>query len=313
MNNQQTSPSHAEIADGLKDLSPHKLALGGLFELEINYYTDGANLSCSFSGATITQPVEVSKYLVLAPTGDRGRCTLSCALPGLEIEFSAFLALLLEKIRLGSPPSDAIYEQLDSWKSLAAGPEQIDSLGVIGLYGELWIALQLAKAGAGIDTWTALEASVFDFSHKGVEIEVKTTTKQNHVHRISRPDQLLGSIGSNSWLLSVMAARVGNSSGNSIGLMIKLLAGLGWNRDLIDTHVKRLNLGPIDKVMDYTFKLREQPMWVRGTSLPLVTPEALRSFIGPAVIRLSRFEYNIDVTGLGTSSPFGDQIAMEAE
>jgi hypothetical protein len=291
MNNQQTSPSHAEIVDSLKELSPHKLALGGKFELEINYYMDGTNLSCSFSGATLTQPVELSKHLVLTPAGDGGRCTLSCALPGLEIEFSAFLALLLEKIRLGSPPSEAIYEQLDSWKLLAAGPEQVDSLGVIGLYGELWMALQLAKIGAGIDTWTALQASVFDFSHNTIEIEVKTTTKPNHIHRISRPDQLLASIGANSWLLSVMAARVGNSSGNSLGVMIKLLAGLGWEKDLIDAHVKRLNLGPIERVLDYTFKLREQPMWVRGSSLPLVTPEALRSLIGPAVVRLSRFEY----------------------
>jgi hypothetical protein len=94
--------------------------------------------------------------------------------------------------------------------------------------------------------------------------------------------------------------------------MIQSLARLGWSKALIEAHVKRLNLGPINKVLDYTFKLREQPMWVRGSSLPLVTPEALRSLIGPEVIRLSRFEYNIDVTGLGAPSPFGDQIAMEA-
>jgi len=311
MNNQQTSPSHAEIVDGLKDLSPHKLALGGKFAVEINYYSGGTNLSCSFSGAMLTRPVEVSKHLVLVPVGNGGRCALSCTLPGLEIEFSAFLALLLEKIRLGALPTEAISELLDSWKLLAAGPEQIDSLGAIGLYGELWTALRLAKAGAGIDTWTALEASVFDFSYNGVEIEVKTTTRQNHIHRISRPDQLIGSIGSNSWLLSVMAARVGNSNGNSIGEMVKSLAGLGWNRDLIVRHVNQLNLGPITKVMEYTFKLREQPMWVPGTSLPLVTPESLRSIIGPAVIRLSRFEYNIDVSGLGTASPFGAQFPME--
>jgi hypothetical protein len=312
MNRQQTSPSHAEIVDSLKDLLPHKLALGGKFDLEINYYTNGANLACSFSGTALAQPVEVSRHLVLAPVGNGGRCTLSCAMPGLEVEFSAFLAMLLEKIRLGSQPREAIYEQLDSWKTLAAGPEQIDSLGVIGLYGELWTALQLGKAGAGIDTWTALDASVFDFSHNGIEIEVKTTTRQNHIHRISRPDQLLSSVGADSWLLSVMAARVGNSSGDSIGVMIQSLARLGWSKALIEAHVKSLNLGPINKVLDYTFKLREQPMWVRGSSLPLVTPEALRSLIGPEVIRLSRFEYNIDVTGLGATSPFGDQIAMEA-
>ena len=71
----------------------------------------------------------------------------------------------------------------------------------------------------------------------------------------------------------------------------------------METHVNSLNLGPYDKVLDHAFKLREQPMWVPGSALPLVTPQALLQLIGPEAVRLSQFEYNIDVSGLGIDSP----------
>jgi len=308
MNSQQTTPSPAEISDSLKELSPHKLVLGGDFELEIDYYTAESNLGFSFTGAALTRAIEVSKHLELASIGNEGRSKLYCVTTGLELEFSAFLALTIERIRLGSPPREAIYSQLDSWKKLTSGPEQVDILGVTGLYGELSFALQLAEIGTGIDAWTALNRSVFDFSVNNLEIEVKTTTRPAHIHRISRPDQLVESIGANSWLLSIMAARVDHLSGVSIRAMIQTLGERGWSKDNIETHVKNLNLGPYDKVLEYAFKLREKPMWVPGSAIPLVTPQALLALIGPEVVRLSQFEYNVDVTGLGVNLPFGDRL-----
>lgn len=303
MSNQQTTPSSAEISDGLKDLSPHKIVLGGDFELEIDYYTPVSNLGFSFTGSSLNRTIGISRHLELSPVGNEGRSKLYCVAPGLEVEFSAFLALTIERIRLGASPRDAILSQLDSWKKLTSGPEQVDTLGVIGLYGELCFALCIAEIGTGLDAWTALDKSVFDFSVANIEIEVKTTTRSAHIHRISRPDQLVGSMGANSWLLSTMAARVDNSSGVSIGTMLRALGDFGWSKVRMETHVNSLNLGPYDKVLDHAFKLREQPMWVPGSALPLVTPQALLQLIGPEAVRLSQFEYNIDVSGLGIDSP----------
>jgi hypothetical protein len=311
MNNQQTTPSPAEISDSLKELSPHKIVLGGDFELAIEYYANEDNLILSFAGTPLLRAMEVSKNLLISAANDGARSKLYCVTPGLEVEFAAFLALTIERIRLGTSPREAIISQLDSWRTLTAGPEQVDIRGATGLFGELWFALSITRLGAEIDAWSALSGSVFDFSLNNIEIEVKTTTRSAHIHRISRPDQLVESIGSNSWLLSIMVARVGNSSGTSIGDMMQKLSECGWNKDRMEAHVKGLNLGPYNKVLEHAFKLRELPMWVPGLVLPLVTPQNLLALIGPEVVRLSQFEYNIDVTGLGATSPFGDLLLSE--
>lgn len=303
MTNQQTTPSEFEIADGLTDLSRHSIQLSGEYDISIDYYSEHGNLGLSFTGIDISEEIEIARNIRLSPSSKAGRSTLHCTTLGLEVEFSAFLTLTIERIRSGVDPKEAIYAQLDSWKALTTGPDQVDILGITGLFGELWMARQIANRGFGIDAWTALDGAVFDFGVNDLEIEVKTTTRPTHIHRISRPDQLLESIGTKAWLLSIMVARTANANGQSIGTLVHGLGEFGWSADKVKAHIEKLDLGPFNRVIEYAFALRSEPIWVPATTLPLVTPQTLRALIGPDVIRLSQFEYNIDVTGLGAASP----------
>jgi hypothetical protein len=303
MSSQQTTPSEFEIADGLSDLSPHSIQLSGDFDVAIEYYFEHGNLGLTFTGVDISEEIELSQNLLLSPTSRAGRSVLHCTALGLEVEFAALLSLIIERIRLGVAPREAIHAQMESWKALTTGPDQVDILGITGLFGELWMAVRLAELGFGMDTWTALDGSVFDFATTNLEIEVKTTTRQTHIHRISRPDQLLESIGATAWFVSIMVARTTNTSGQSIGTLTHSLGKLGWSIDRVQSHIQKLDLGPSKRVSECAFALRSEPIWVPATTLPLVTPQTLRELIGPDAIRLSQFEYDIDVTGLGISTP----------
>jgi hypothetical protein len=310
MNNQQTSPSQLEIAHGLSVLSPHKVVLGGDYQLAIEYYSGECNLSLTFANPVPARLEELSSSLHLSPVENGTRARLFCSHPGVEPEFGSFLALVIERIRKGEEPRNAIASQLEQWKVLTAGLVKVDRLGVTGLYGELWFARCLAMRDLGLDSWTALSGSVHDFTVGNLEIEVKTTTKPTHIHRISRPDQLVPSVGKETWLLSILAARVDITGGESIGNLISALIKCGWDSDRIHSHVEGLALGPIDKVLECAFTPREIPITVSGRMLPLVTPALIHEVIGPEAIRLSGFEYSIDVTGLDAPSPISDWLAL---
>jgi hypothetical protein len=80
----------------------------------------------------------------------------------------------------------------------------------IGLFGELWVLSNVLLPTVGpkvCHLWSGPEGERHDFVGQGVHIEVKTTTRSEPRHEISRLDQLRAPVGKHLLLVSVVLER----------------------------------------------------------------------------------------------------------
>lgn len=125
----------------------------------------------------------------------------------------------------------------------------------IGLFGELWVLSNVLFPTLGprvCHLWSGPESERHDFVGQGVHVEVKTTTRSEPKHEISRIDQLKAPFGKRLLFVSVMlerslggdetlADRVDEireklgSDGHAIDVFDSRLAKLGWHEGLRQT------------------------------------------------------------------------------
>lgn len=125
----------------------------------------------------------------------------------------------------------------------------------IGLFGELWVLSNVLFPTIGprvSHLWSGPECERHDFVGQGVHVEVKTTTRSEPKHEISRFDQLKAPAGKRLLFVSVMlerslggdetlADRVDEirdkliSDGHALDIFESRLAQLGWHEGLRQT------------------------------------------------------------------------------
>jgi hypothetical protein len=125
----------------------------------------------------------------------------------------------------------------------------------IGLFGELWVLSNVLFTTVGprvCHLWSGPESERHDFVGDGVHVEVKTTTRSEPKHEISRLDQLKAPPNKRLLLVSVMlekslggdetlAERVDEireklgSDGHALDVFDSRLAQLGWHEGLRQT------------------------------------------------------------------------------
>lgn len=125
----------------------------------------------------------------------------------------------------------------------------------IGLYGELWVLSNVLFPTLGTRSchlWSGPESERHDFVGQKVHVEVKTTTKSEPKHEISRLDQLKAPIGKRLLLASVqlekslggdetLADRIDEireklgTDGHALDVFDSRLAQLGWHEGLRQT------------------------------------------------------------------------------
>lgn len=125
----------------------------------------------------------------------------------------------------------------------------------IGLFGELWVLSNVLMPTVGTRAchlWSGPERERHDFVGELVHVEVKTTTKSEPKHEISRLDQLRAPIGKRLLFISVLIERsIGGdetiadrvdeirkklgSDGYALDTFEARLAQLGWHDELRQT------------------------------------------------------------------------------
>lgn len=125
----------------------------------------------------------------------------------------------------------------------------------IGLFGELWVLSNVLFPTLGprvCHLWSGPESERHDFVGESVHVEVKTTTRSEPKHEISRLDQLKAPIGKRLLFVSVMLERsLGGdetladrideireklgSDGRALDVFDARLALLGWHEGLRQT------------------------------------------------------------------------------
>ena len=125
----------------------------------------------------------------------------------------------------------------------------------IGLFGELWVLSNVLFPTLGTKVchlWSGPESERHDFVGRGVHVEVKTTTRSEPKHEISRLDQLRAPTGKRLLFVSVLLERsLGGdetladrideireklgADGHALDVFDSRLAQLGWHEGLRQT------------------------------------------------------------------------------
>jgi hypothetical protein len=172
----------------------------------------------------------------------------------------------------------------------------------IGLIGELIVFRALMENGVSLpfDLWLGPEKGEHDFKLHNFDIEVKTTTSEQRIHKISNLEQLVPSPKRNLYLVSIQLTKAGTTSGISLSefvsnLMItyklpksefeQKLKKTGWRSEHSHLYTSRFELRTTPAVYD-----------VSG-SFPRLTLESL-NLDNESKSRISDISYRLSLVGV---------------
>ncbi len=164
---------------------------------------------------------------------------------------------VLHAIRIeGRDPAVSVERIIDDMRAaLRPLTPELSTAEQIGLFGELWVLSNVLFPTLGsrvCHLWSGPESERHDFVGQGVHVEVKTTTRSEPKHEISRLDQLKAPASKRLLFVSVMlekslggdetlADRVDEireklgSDGRALDAFDSRLAQLGWHEGLRQT------------------------------------------------------------------------------
>lgn len=167
-----------------------------------------------------------------------------------------FNQIVLSVVQDGRDPVHIVTEQMELLrKAFTRVGAEISESKQIGLFGELWTLLNIMIPAIGpraAAQWSGPLSEKHDFVGNGAHIEVKTTTRSEDKHDISRIDQLRAPTGKRLLLISIQLERtiageetIGtmrdhvlaalNNDGPALDVFERKMAAMGWHDDLVQT------------------------------------------------------------------------------
>jgi hypothetical protein len=147
-------------------------------------------LACPLPMGRVTRGLELSFYSEadFLLNGERTHANwaiVSCkdtALNDLFVVLAAGIDQQLINNKLITPFELATY--IADWQELLAHRKELTFAEYVGLWGELHLLLKASDRETAVARWNGPTGKTFDFSHSGVEVEVKTSLR-GHVHTFS--------------------------------------------------------------------------------------------------------------------------------
>jgi hypothetical protein len=164
----------------------------------------------------------------------------------------------------GRKPIDVVQETIEEFRG-ALRPVRSDLTPAeqIGLFGEIWVLRNVlipSIGGRACSLWSGPDSERHDFVGNGSHIEVKTTTRSEDKHEISRMDQLRAPLGKRLLFASIQLEKslggemslatmidevieVLGTEGKAIDAFESRLAKVGWHDGLRQSNeLKKFNL-----------------------------------------------------------------------
>ena len=144
----------------------------------------------------------------------------------------------------GRKPIDVVVETIEEFRG-ALKPLKPDLTLVeqIGLFGEIWVLCNVLIPTIGARAcflWSGPDAERHDFIGDNAHIEVKTTTKSEDKHEISRTDQLRAPNGKRLLFASIQLERSEGGTSTLATLIDEVIVALGIDGKAIDAFESRL-------------------------------------------------------------------------
>jgi hypothetical protein len=202
----------------------------------------------------------------------------------------------------GMPLSAALAETLRRLGHLIRAEEALTREVETGLIGELCLVAGLAETTSpelAVQAWRG-GTEEHDFGLPDLDVEVKTTTSENRIHRISSPTQLQPTGDRQLWLLSLQITKAGSGGITVAGLIarVRQMVPAGALRDDFDACTRRAGWRHryADGVLQ-RWRLRTAPALFEVTDMfPRLTEDLLKA----AAIDLQHvtdIRYRLDLTG----------------
>lgn len=144
----------------------------------------------------------------------------------------------------GRKPIDAVVETMEEFRgALKPLKPDLTLAEQIGLFGEIWVLLNVMIPNMGARAcllWSGPNAERHDFVGEGAHIEVKTTTRSEDRHEISRMDQLRAPSGKRLLFASIQLERSEGGESTLATLIDEVIEILGVDGKAIDAFESRL-------------------------------------------------------------------------
>jgi hypothetical protein len=210
----------------------------------------------AIESAPLSLPPDLQSIQVRVVESDRTWLDISARSHHEEL-FTLLANKVVYAIRVeGRDPALAVEKNIDDLRSaLRTVAPDLSQAEQIGLFGELWVLSNVLFPTIGsrvCHLWSGPNSERHDFVGQGVHIEVKTTTRSEPRHEVSRVDQLRAPPSKRLLLVSVLLERslggeetladrvdevrekLGND-GAAIDAFEGQLAKLGWHEGLRQT------------------------------------------------------------------------------
>lgn len=144
----------------------------------------------------------------------------------------------------GRKPIDVVVETIEEFReALKPLKPDLTLSEQIGLFGEIWVLRYVLIPNIGTracSLWSGPDSERHDFIGKGAHIEVKTTTRSEDKHEISRMDQLRAPSGKKLLFASVQLEKSEGGEKTLAMLIDEVIGVLGTDGKAIDAFESRL-------------------------------------------------------------------------
>lgn len=210
----------------------------------------------------------------------------------------------------GRTPDQAFSETVQAWRALLDKPRAMSLEKRIGLMGELVMLTAIATSHGwqtAAESWRGSCGEEHDFGLPSYDIEVKTTSGEERSHTIHGLSQLTPSADRPLWLVSLQLTR-GGAHGRTFTQCVSSV------RDRLTEHTTGAALDTLEQRLaaiaqpdgsnilstdDERWSLRSTPLVLMvDEHLPRLDRSLLHLLPAELAARISKVDYNIDVTGL---------------
>jgi hypothetical protein len=195
------------------------------------------------------EPIEVPQELeaILVQVIETDRTYLDVSAKGhYEMIFTPMANQIFVGVSAqGRKPIDVVVDTIEEFRG-ALKPLKADlSLAEqIGLFGEIWVLRNVlipTIGNRGCSIWSGPDSDRHDFVGDNVHIEVKTTTRSEDKHEISRMDQLRAPPGKRLLFASIQLEKSQGAEKTIATLVDEVIALLGKDGKAIDAFEFRLS------------------------------------------------------------------------
>jgi hypothetical protein len=257
----------------------------------------------------ITNTLQHVRLETVAVAGDT-QLQVSITGHNLLLDGHTMLCAIADRIQLEhSAAPAAVAETLQQWRSVLAARSRLSQDAEVGLFGELLVLQALAAVKpqpVALSSWRGSANEEHDFGLSELDLEVKTTTREERVHWIGSLGQLKPTGSRPLFVLSLQITR-GGDSGLTLADLVAAVSEHDSNTD-VEVKAKLRSAGWDDEAADlYTerWRLRSAPAaWRVDAGFPALTRatlEAAGSHILSSIVDV-RYRINLDNRPLSPSA-----------